>query len=78
LEEGIRQLWLKTNVYAPITPNLSTSPTKPIAVDDVDVKLIVDEETRGISTERWIGYTGKEAETKGRWSVVDWTNAQAL
>ena len=78
LEEGIRQLWLKTNVYAPVTPNLSTSPTKPIAVDDVDVKLIVDEETRGISTERWIGYTGKEAETKGRWSVVDWTNAQAL
>lgn len=78
LEEGIRQLWLKTNVYAPITPNLSTSPTKPIAVDDVDVKLIVDEETRGISTERWIGYTGKEAETKRNWSVVDWTNSQAL
>ena len=78
MEEGIRQLWLKTNVYAPITPNLSTSRTKPIAVDDVDVKLIVDEETRGISTERWIGYTGKEAETKGRWSVVDWTNSQAI
>ena len=78
LEEGIRQLWLKTNVYAPFTPNLSTSPTKPIAVDDVDVKLIVDEETRGISTERWIGYTGKEAETKRNWSVVDWTNSQAI
>jgi hypothetical protein len=78
MEEGIRQLWLKTNVYAPSIPNLSTSHTKPIAVDDVRVVLIENDVARGISTERWIGYTGKEAETKGRWSVVDWTNAQAL
>jgi hypothetical protein len=78
LEEGIRQLWLKTNVYAPVTPNLSTSRTKPIAIDNVDVKLIVDDVSLDLSTEGWIGYTGKEAETKRNWSVVDWTNSQAI
>jgi len=78
VKEGVRQLWLKTNVYAPVTPNLSTSRIKPIAVDNVEVKLIVDEDTRGLSTERWIGYTSKEARTKGIWRVIDWTNAQAL
>ena len=31
-----------------------------------------------LSTERWISYTGKEAQTKGNWSIIDWTNAQAL
>ena len=40
--------------------------------------LVGDDVSLDLSTERWIGYTGKEAETKGRWSVVDWTNAQAL
>jgi len=78
LEEGARQLWLKTNVYAPVTPNLSTSRIRPIAVDDVEVLLIVDDRARDLSKEGWIGYTGKEARTKGNWSVIDWTNAQAL
>jgi len=78
VKEGIRQLWLKTNVYAPVIPNLSTSRIKPIAVDDIEVVLIVDDRTRGLSTEGWIGYTGKEARTKGNWRVMDWTNAQAL
>jgi len=78
LKEGARQLWLKTNVYAPVTPNLSTSRIRPIAVDDVEVLLIVDDRSRDLSKEGWIGYTGKEARTKGNWSVIDWTNAQAL
>jgi hypothetical protein len=35
LEQGIRQLWLKTNVFVPITPNLTTSPLTQVAKDDV-------------------------------------------
>jgi len=78
VKEAVRQLWLKTNVYAPVIPNLSTSRIKPIAVDDVEVVLIVDDRARNLSTEGWIGYTGKEARTKGNWWVIDWTYAQAL
>jgi hypothetical protein len=76
LEQGIRQLWLKTNVFVPITPNLTTSPLTQVAKDDVKVVLIGKGEP-AYTAQRWLGYTAKEAD-KARWDVVDWHNAQNL
>jgi len=76
LEQGIRQLWLKTNVFVPITPNLTTSPLTQVAKDDVKVALIGKGE-QAYTAQRWLGYTAKEAD-KARWDVVDWHNAQNL
>jgi hypothetical protein len=37
LEEGVRQIWLATNVSVPLIPNLLTSPAVNVANDNVKV-----------------------------------------
>ena len=77
LEEGVRQIWLATNVCVPLVPNLLTSPPVNVASGDVKVVLIGDSAQQGHTAQRWLSYMAKESGT-ARWDVVDWQNAQAL
>jgi hypothetical protein len=72
VEEGCRQIWLKTDVCVPINPNLLTSPLLQVAKDDVVVRLMRDDAGTGQTKQRWMGYMGKEA-AGGNWSVMDWS-----
>jgi len=77
LEEGVRQIWLATNVSVPLIPNLLTSPAVNVASANVKVVLIGRDAQQEHTAQRWLSYMTKEA-GKGRWDVVDWQNAQAL
>ena len=77
LEEGVRQIWLATNVSVPLIPNLLTSPAVNVANANVKVVLIGRDAQQGHTAQRWLSYMTKET-GKGRWDVVDWQNAQAL
>ena len=66
LEQGFRQIWLNTQVGTEQAGLM-------VAADDVKVVLIDRARATG-----WLGYIGKESQHKGRWEVIDWTNAQGI
>lgn len=66
LEQGFRQIWVNTQVGTEQAGLM-------VAADDVKVVLIDRARATG-----WLGYIGKESQRKGRWEVIDWTNAQGI
>lgn len=64
LEEGFRQIWVGTDIW-------TEQDGLEVASSDVKVELI-----RRETAKNWLCYIGKEAQSKGNWEVIDWTNAQ--